>query len=183
MTVIIDDEAQRYPIGQFKWPTTFHDISRWISTIEEFPFRLIKLVSELSEEELTWSYRKDGWSIRQIIHHCADSHMQSLTRFKWALTEESPTIKAYHESLWAELSDSVTSSIAPSLSILDGLHERWVCLLNSLTSEELDKEFIHPEIKRAIKLKENIALYAWHCNHHFAHIELALEQEGKYKSH
>lgn len=133
----------------------------------------------MSETELEKQYRPGGWTIRQVVNHCADSHMNSLIRFKLALTEEIPMIKPYFENLWAELSDSRQISIDSSLKILEGLHVRWVNLLRSLKENDLDKEFFHPESKEKISLKHNIGIYAWHCEHHLADIKNAKVNTGK----
>ncbi len=166
------DEQLRYPIGQFIKPDqiTKDIISIWIHDIASFPERLRIEVDGLSDEQLDTPYRPEGWTIRQVIHHCADSHMNSFIRFKLALTEDHPTIKPYFEDRWADLPDSKQITVDASLKILEGLHERWVVLLNSLTEIDLSRTFYHPENRQAIRLDENIGIYAWHCNHHLAHI-------------
>jgi hypothetical protein len=165
-------EQLKYPIGRFEKPAAItKDIfKKWIADISTFPSRLTAEVNRLTDEQLDTPYRPEGWSIRQVIHHCADSHMNSLMRLKLALTEEEPTIKPYHEAGWAELADSKNMSITSSLKMIEGIHERWVILLNNLTEEELGKIFIHPAQGRKFRLDENTGLYAWHCNHHLAHI-------------
>jgi hypothetical protein len=165
-------EQQKYPIGQFESPATITKeiVSQWIAAISSFPTRLKNEVNHLTEEQLDTQYRPEGWTIRQVIHHCADSHMNSLIRFKLALTEDQPTIKPYYEERWAELLDSKNMPIAPSLKMLEGIHERWTVLLNHLTEEQNGRVFIHPEHGKIFRLDENIGVYAWHCNHHLAHI-------------
>jgi uncharacterized damage-inducible protein DinB len=167
----------RFPIGKFSWPENYDVdvVKKWIVTIETFPEKLSALVANLSEKELRQCYKPDGWNVRQVVHHCADSHMQSFARFKLALTEDEPIIKAYYEDRWAELPDTIEPTVDSSISILKGLHNRWVVLLKKLSEEDLEKCFVHPESGRKIKLWENIALYVWHCNHHYAHIETALK--------
>lgn len=169
----------KFPIGKFTAPDTIDDqtIVKWIEIIQSFPDQLKKEVLELSEKELQKTYRPDGWSIRQIIHHCADSHMNSLIRFKLALTEDIPTIKPYAEDLWAELIDSKELTINSSISILEGLHHRWVVLLQNMTPSDLTKQFRHPESNELVNIKTNIGLYAWHCEHHLAHIKIAKMKE------
>ncbi len=164
-------EILRFPIGKFKRPDGFSNelIKHWIGDIQSFPERLKKETLHLSEEQLDTQYRPDGWTIRQVIHHCADSHMNSVIRFKLALTEDKPIIKPYMEDKWAELSDS-KMDIHPSLQLIEGLHAKWTVLLNSLNANDLNKSFIHPEHGRELHLYVNIALYSWHCNHHLAHI-------------
>ena len=162
----------RFPIGPYQKPDilTRDIIERYITDIETFPQRLRKETVHLSDEQLDTRYRPDGWTIRQLVNHCADSHMNSLVRFKLALTEDKPIIKPYFEEKWAELADSKNMSIEPALKMLEGIHQRWVVLLKSLTDEQLRRKFIHPEHDKEIQLDENIGLYAWHCNHHLTHI-------------
>jgi len=166
-------EHLKYPIGQVNIPKIIseNDIRNWISDIEKFPKKLETLVQQLSEEQLNTPYRDGGWTVKQTIHHCGDSHVHSYIRFKWALTEEQPIIKAYYEDRWAELFDTKDAPIALSLQFIKALHAKWVYLLKGLSKEDLDKEFIHPESGANVSLKKNIGLYAWHCNHHYAHIE------------
>ena len=166
-------EHLKYPIGQVNIPKIIseNDIRNWISDIEKFPKKLETLVQQLSEEQLNTPYRDGGWTVKQTIHHCGDSHVHSYIRFKWALTEEQPIIKAYYEDRWAELFDTKDAPIALSLQFIKALHATWVYLLKGLSKEDLDKEFIHPESGANVSLKKNIGLYAWHCNHHYAHIE------------
>lgn len=173
-------EKLKFPIGEFQKPTiiTKEIISNWISEIEIFPTKLINEVSQLSDLQLDTPYRENGWTIRQVVHHCADSHMNSFTRFKLALTEDQPTIKPYFEDKWAVLIDSKNMPIAPSLKIIEGIHERWTILLNNLTDEQLSKTFIHPESQKHIRLDENVGIYAWHGNHHLAHITEAKKRNS-----
>lgn len=165
-------EQLKYPIGKFEQPVTITKdiLSQWISDISSFPTRLKNEVNHLTDEQLDTQYRPNGWTIRQVIHHCADSHMNSLTRLKLALTEDQPTIKPYFEERWAELIDSKKMPITPALKMIEGIHERWTALLNHLTEEENSRIFIHPEHGKTFRIDENIGVYAWHCNHHLAHI-------------
>lgn len=167
----MDLESLKYPIGRFKRPTEFtnEQIDAWIKVIEDFPSALKNEVENLNDAQLDTPYRPGGWTLRQLVHHCADSHINSYTRLKLALTEENPAIKPYKEDLWAELHDS-DLPIASSLKILEGLHHRWCILLHSLTERDLEKTFYHPETEKQTTLKTYIALYAWHCTHHLAHI-------------
>lgn len=170
-------EQLRYPIGQPQIPqkiTELH-IKEWIAILEEFPEKLRKLVDNLSDEQLETRYRKDGWTIRQVIHHTADSHHNSYTRFKWALTEDKPLIKAYFEERWAELHDTKRAPIALSLDALTTTHAKLVYLLNGLSNKDLQKSFIHPETNNEVTLAENIGIYAWHSQHHYAHIKNTLD--------
>tara|TARA_R110001583_G_scaffold50850_7_gene158701 strand:+ start:5838 stop:6371 length:534 start_codon:yes stop_codon:yes gene_type:complete len=170
-------EKLKYPIGK---PAISKDISPdnikdWIAVIEEFPKKLEALVSHLSTGQLDTVYRENGWTIRQVIHHCADSHHNSYTRFKWALTEEKPVIKVYYEDRWADLFDSRAAPISLSINHLKALHAKWVYLLKGLSESDFKKEFIHPEGNENVTLAENSGIYAWHCNHHFAHIYNLME--------
>ena len=169
-------EQLKYPVGKFVKPEsiTKEIIDSAISEIENFP-KLVKAeIQNLDEQDLQLRYRPEGWTISQVVHHCADSHINSYVRFKLALTENVPTIKPYEESLWADLQDKQLSPFV-SLKLLEALHERWVYILKSLSEEDLNKEFIHPDQSEKISLKENILIYSWHCRHHLAHIRQAKE--------
>jgi hypothetical protein len=170
----------RYPIGHFDPPEniTKEVQQQWIQTLEVFPEKLERLVKNLSEEQLDTSYRDGGWTVRQVVHHCSDSHHHSYIRFKWALTENNPTIKAYNEAEWAKLFDTRTAPIQMSLDHLKAVHHKLVYLLKGLSDEDLNKTFVHPESGDTIVLKKNIGIYAWHCNHHYAHIEHLLNRKG-----
>ena len=170
-------EEKRFPIGKFEFPHSYTEVElkEWISNIEQFPQRLEELIIGLSKEEFELTYRDKGWTIRQLIHHCADSHMNSLIRFKLALTEDVPTIKPYFENKWAELPDCDIDNLEDSLFIIKGIHKRLSKLLKSLDKSKLNREFFHPENKIKIKLWQNIALYSWHSNHHLAHVKLAVK--------
>lgn len=163
----------RYPIGKFKRPESISKghINGWIGILENFPEKLNNLTYKLNKEQLDTAYRTGGWTIRQVIHHLSDSHFNSYIRFKWALTENEPVIKAYYEDKWAELIDSKTGPVEFSINTLTSLHAKWVYLLKRLSTEELQKIFIHPDENSKVSLKENIGIYAWHCEHHFAHID------------
>jgi len=169
----------RYPIGTYKAPeiiTTEH-INAWIKIIEDHPQKLRQLVDGLSDEQLDTPYRPDGWTVRQVVHHLPDSHLNSYIRFKWTLTEDIPTIKAYHEDRWAKLSDSL-GPVDSALNLLQAVHVKWVIVLKSLSAEDLKRSFIHPESGREITLERNIGIYAWHCDHHYAHIENLIKEKG-----
>jgi hypothetical protein len=165
-------ENLKFPIGKYRKVESLSSeiIQDYILDIAAFPARLRQEVAHLDEAQLDTPYRPEGWTIRQVVHHCADSHINSVIRFKLALTEENPTIKPYHEERWAELADGKAMPIEPSLIILQGLHERWVTLLQSLSESDLKKTFIHPEHGKSFRLDETIGIYAWHGNHHLAHI-------------
>lgn len=169
----------KFPIGEFTKLAIIDSplVESWINDIATFPNRITTLTKHLSETELNLTYRSNGWSIKQVVHHCADSHMNSFIRFKLALTENSPTIKPYFEDRWAELTDSIDNNITDSLTLITALHSKWVVILKNLSSTDLKKEFIHPEHGKRISIEENIGIYAWHCNHHLAHIHLALKHK------
>ena len=169
----LDLEELKYPIGKFIKPKriTLESISRWIDEIEHLPHQIRVAVEGLNDKQLDTPYRPDGWTIRQVVHHLPDSHMNSYIRFRWALTEDKPKIKAYHEDRWAELQDAKHGNIDISLILLEAIHIRWALLLRSLSLEQLHKSFIHPDSKKEVRLDENIGIYAWHGKHHLAHIE------------
>ena len=173
-------EKLKYPIGQFECPNNIskQHIESWISILEHFPNRLENLVKDLSNQQLDTQYRPDGWTIRQVVHHVSDSHHHSYTRFKWALTEDKPTIKFYYEQDWAELADAKYAPIALSLEHLKAVHAKLVYLLRSLSEVDLNKSFIHPEHNEEVVLKRNVGIYAWHSNHHYAHIENLMKRKG-----
>jgi len=166
-------EQLKYPIGKTKIPKqiTSQHINKWITVLEEFPQKLKDLVKNLNDNQLDTSYRQNGWTIRQVVHHLADSHHNSYTRFKWTLTEDKPLIKVYFEDRWAELHDSKFAPILLSLNTLTALHAKWIYFLKGLSESDLQKTFIHPDGNEEVSLAENIGIYAWHCNHHYAHIE------------
>jgi uncharacterized damage-inducible protein DinB len=169
----------RYPVGKFKWEghTTGEQRRQHIDKIAAAPARLRDAVKDLSEQQLDTPYRPGGWTVRQVVHHLADSHMNAYVRFKLALTEENPTIKPYTEARWAELADARTASVEPSLLLLESLHHRWVMLLRSLTDADWPRTFQHPELG-SMTLEKNLALYAWHGKHHVGHITSLRERMG-----
>jgi len=175
-------EKLKYPIGPFKEPKEIErkTLQTWIESIATFPQKVKELTDGLSSKQLNWRYRPDGWSIKQVVHHCADSHMNAIIRFKLALTEDTPSIKPYFEDRWANLIDSMDEDITYSIKLLTGLHYRWALLLKSLSKEELKRKFYHPEHRRESNLEETIGLYAWHCEHHLAHIRQALKHQGRF---
>ncbi|KAB1067064.1 putative metal-dependent hydrolase [Tamlana haliotis] len=172
-------EKLKYPIGHFECPENISEesIKNWISVLEEFPNRLEKLVSGLNDDQLDTVYRPGGWTIRQVVHHISDSHHHSYTRFKWALTEDTPVIKAYFEDRWAELVDSKSAPIEMSLHHIKAIHFKLVYLLRTLSIADLNKSFIHPETNSEVKLNYQISNYAWHSNHHYAHIENTINRK------
>lgn len=170
----MDLETLKFPVGRFSAPKeiTAQQLEEWVGIIEEFPSLLKMETDKLSDIQLDTPYRPEGWTVRQVVHHCADSHMNSFIRFKLALTEENPTIKPYHEDQWAELADTKNLPIDSSLKILEGLHHRWVVLIKSLSEADLQKTFYHPANQKTSTLATTIALYAWHSIHHLGHVKL-----------
>ncbi len=173
-------DALRYPIGRFKIPETITaaDRAKFIEEIAAAPQAMRAAVKGLSEAKLGTPYRPGGWTIRQVVHHVPDSHMNAYMRVKLALTEDSPTIKPYDEAEWAKLPDSRKVPIEVSLDLLDALHLRWVALLRSMDPAGFNRTFRHPEHGRALTLRQLLGLYAWHGRHHVAHINSLRKREG-----
>ncbi len=172
-------EKLRYPIGKFKTEDniTTKMIKEFILEIEKAPDELKRAVNVLSETQLNTPYRSGGWTVKQVVHHLADSHMNSYIRFKLALTEKSPQIKPYDEAEWAKLKDSEETPVQVSVDLFAALHKRWIILLNNLSSNDLKKTFFHPE-RGLVRLDKTIALYAWHGKHHIAHINSLRKRMG-----
>ena len=168
----------RYPIGNFQFDgeITNSVTKDWINEIKDLPRLLRDVVKNLDNEQLDTPYRPGGWTVRQVIHHLADSHMNAYVRFKLALTEEKPVIKPYEETKWAELSD-YKLPIDISLSLLEALHIRWTDLLLSLIPADMEKTFIHPD-SGEVSVGKNIGIYAWHGRHHLAHITSLCNRKG-----
>lgn len=170
VSAMTDQDDLRYPIGRFRPPAASSPDVRaeHIETLRLLPERLRTAVAGLTDAQLDTPYRDGGWTVRQVVHHLADSHAMSFTRFKLALTEDWPTIKPYDEAAWARLPDSQLP-VDGSLVFIDALHARWVRLLHAMTEEDFQKGFVHPERGRAT-LATNLAIYEWHSRHHVAHI-------------
>jgi uncharacterized damage-inducible protein DinB len=166
------------PAGEFVAEESITPARRaeFIAVIENAPANVRRAVAGLSEEQLDTRYR--NWTIRQIVHHLPDSHINSYVRFKWALTEEQPTIKAYYEDRWVALEDSRAGDIQPPLALLEGLHSRWVLLLRSMTGQQFSRTFTHPESGKSMSLNAALSYYAWHCRHHTAQITWVRRQHG-----
>ena len=169
----------RYPIGKFSYDEHLTEDKKraFLDDIAQTPKNLRAAVQGLSAAQLDTPYRPGGWSVRQVVHHVPDSHLNSYVRFKLALTEDEPTIKPYAEDRWAELADTKATPVEVSLTLLDSLHDRWVRLLQSLTPEEWKRTFRHPDLG-AMTLEKTLALYAWHGRHHVAHINALREKNG-----
>jgi hypothetical protein len=170
---------QRYPIGKFQGPQQLNDAERKnaISSIADAPKRFRTVVAGLTEGQLDTPYRDGGWTVRQLIHHVADSHMNAYIRTRFALTEQEPTIKPYDEKLWAELADARSAPIEPSHALLDALHERWIHLLRATPAADFSRTFRHPE--HGLRTVDwMLGLYDWHGRHHAAHIIALRERQG-----
>jgi hypothetical protein len=175
----MDDIDLRFPVGQFKLPesVTAAERAAFVEQIAETPANLRAAVRGLTDSQLDTAYRPGGWTVRQVIHHVPDSHLNSYTRFRLALTEEEPTIKPYREDQWAELPDARAMPVEVSLQLLESLHTRWVTLLRSLSDEQWKRAFRHPELG-VVTLEQKAAMYAWHGRHHAAHITGLRERRG-----
>ncbi|HSF53599.1 MAG TPA: putative metal-dependent hydrolase [Algoriphagus sp.] len=175
----IDIEFLKYPIGKFKLPelVSTASIQEAIATIKSFPANIFTAVSPLSLGQLDTPYRPGGWTVRQLVHHCSDSHMNAFIRFKLALTEQNPTIKPYEEALWANLADAYTP-IEASLAIIKAIHMKWGVILDSMKPEDFKRTYFHPEKKRSQELEEITLMYAWHSQHHLAHVQHLVLREN-----
>jgi hypothetical protein len=176
----IDLEQLKYPIGKFEAPAEISDrvLKGYINDIRYLPSLIEIVVQSLDEAQLATPYRPEGWAVYQVVHHLVDSHTQALTRFKWALTEDNPTIKAYNETAWAELPDVKKTPINVSLTLLHALHTRWVNLMENLTPEQWARTFVHPESGKTIALRTLAGSYSWHGLHHMAQIERLKERNN-----
>jgi DinB superfamily len=174
-------EQLKYPIGQFNVPEMINDkyLQLWMRDIELLPSQIRLAVAGMDDEQLDTPYRPDGWTVRQVVHHVADSHMNGYIRVKLALTEENPVIKPYEEQLWAELPDSKLD-IDVSLKIIDSIHTRWVTLLRGLNVKQFSRTFYHPGNERDYTLEYHTGLYSWHGRHHVAHITHLKTRQGWY---
>jgi hypothetical protein len=169
----------RFPIGKFTREdnVTPEILRAFIDDIEATPSGLRKAVEGLSREQLDTPYRPEGWTVRQVVHHMPDSHLNSYMRFRLALTEDEPLIRTYHEDKWAELADAKTGPVDLSLDLLESLHQRWVILLNSMGPVEFQRKLRHPNLG-LISLDTMLGIYGWHGRHHTAHITTLREREG-----
>jgi hypothetical protein len=171
-------EKLRYPIGEMPMPLTFNklELKKWISDIEKLPAQLRTAVQNLTTEQLETPYRPDGWTVRQVVHHISDSHINAFVRLKLALTEDNPTIKPYEEQFWAELPDS-KMPIEVSLAIIENLHKKMVVILRGPSSTDFERTLFHPGSKKTFKIGTLAAMYSWHGLHHLAHIENLAKRE------
>jgi hypothetical protein len=169
----------RFPIGKYTYSAPLTDSQRaaCIADIRQAPAALRAAVAGLNNVQLDTPYREGGWTVRQVAHHVPDSHLNAYVRYKLALTEDNPPIKAYDEARWAELADTRTTPVEVSLTLLDSLHTRWVELLQSLRPEDWSRQFLHPELG-AVPLDKSLVIYAWHGKHHVAHITELRKRKG-----
>ena len=167
------EQINQYPIGKYKEPEeiTKEMYASYIDVIALFPGNIKLEIMTLNNEQLDTSYRKEGWTVRQLVHHVADSNINCFARIKFALTEDNPTIKPFVEEKWAELSDAKHISILPSLSILEGIHKRWAILLKGLEKQDWNRMFFHPDLNKSQTVAEAMAKYSWHCSHHLVQIK------------
>ena len=172
----MSDDNLKYPVGKYDHTSRIelNQVEELIVIIDDFSEDLTELVIDLEDEDLAKTYRDGGWTIRQVISHCADSHANAFMRFKLALTEVNPTIKPYHQNGWAGLPDADEAPVELSLLMIDGVHGRWVWLMDSMDEEDWNKTYYHPEQDRTSRLIDVLGLYAWHCRYHLEHIKLAL---------
>lgn len=176
---MIDIELLKYPIGRFQIPAkiTESELAESIEQIKSFPKYLESTVKNMSEEQLDTPYRPGGWTVRQVVHHCADSHINAFSRFKLALTEVNPTIKPYDEAAWAELPDNQLP-IEISIGILKNIHFKWGVILDHMTPSDFLKTYFHPESQITAPLSEITLMYCWHGKHHLAHIQALMIREN-----
>lgn len=173
-------DSLSYPIGRFQSPKRFLEADRekWISEIAAAPQAVRDAVAGLHDEQLDTPYRSEGWTVRQVVHHIADSHINAYIRLRLALTEENPTIRPYDQDNWAVLKDAAQDPLEVSITLLDALHRRWVSLVRSLDETALERTFCHPEFEANASVSALLAMYAWHGKHHVAHITRLRERQG-----
>jgi DinB superfamily len=180
MTSTDQMEHLKYPLGRFSpsSPLSPDERVRALRDLREAPARLRTAVDDLNQGQLDTAYRPGGWTVRQLVHHVADSHLNSYIRFKWATTEDKPTIKAYDEAAWAELSEACTAPVELSLVLLEALHDRWTLWLRSFTEHDWAKRLVHPATDEELSLDTMLQLYRWHGKHHVAHVTQLRIREG-----
>lgn len=167
-------KSLHYPIGTFRYNGLFttKQIAQQIEILGQFPEDLNRVVGQLSPQQIDLPYREGGWTGRQLIHHLADSHMHAYLRTKFALLEQDTVIKAYNEKLWAAAKELESLEISASLEILSGVHRRWCGVFESMDREDFLKTYLHPEYNTKVPLHEVLHHYAWHAQHHLAHLQL-----------
>ena len=173
----MNEENLKYPTGKFAPQETYtqQELNQFIDQISTLPKRIETLIRSFTPKHFETPYREGGWTARQVLHHVADSHMNAYIRFKWTLTESTPTIKAYNEKLWAETPD-VQQDPRVAVELLKALHLKWVSLLKGMSNEDFKKEYLHPETKKNNRLDRVTAMYAWHGDHHLGHLKIIAER-------
>ncbi len=173
-------EELKYPVGKYSAPQSIDgvNIPGHITNIAALPEKLRRETDSLNNEQLDTPYRENGWTIRQVVHHIADSHINSYCRFKLAMTEENPVIKPYLEDKWANFDDAKIAPLLHSLNIIEALHARWVLFLKSMNTEDFKRTFFHPEHQHAVSLFQALIMYSWHCDHHLSHITELKKRSG-----
>jgi hypothetical protein len=168
-----NDDLLRYPIGKFTARDSYstEELQHCIERIENLPREIEKIINSMTIKQLDTPYREGGWTARQVVHHMADSHMNAYIRLKWSLTESTPTIKAYDEKAWAQTPETRLDPVI-SIELLKALHTKWSALLRRLTPADFQKEFLHPDTKKNMRLDRITAMYAWHGEHHFGHLKI-----------
>lgn len=179
MELSAEEIKLRYPVGGYEYTPETDDprVVIYMNEIKSFPELLKNAISGLSEEQIDTPYRPGGWTVRQLVHHCADSHMNAFIRFKLALTEDIPVIKPYEEAEWAKGED-YKLPVEYSVAVIDNLHKRWGVLLDSLSPADLERRYFHPGHNREFTVKEAVCHYAWHARHHLAHITSMRKRNG-----
>ncbi len=167
-----DLEKLKYPIGEYIYPENVDEvqIKSWIDSLENFPHQLTDVTSKLNDSQLAVPYRPGGWTVKQVIHHIADSHINAYTRVKLTLTEENPIVRPYNEEVWAELPEAKNGDIEMSIAIIQAIHRRLVITLQALSLADFDRRYIHPAVNKQLTLSYLVGNYAWHGQHHLAHI-------------
>ena len=175
----MDLEKLKYPIGQFIMPDIFDENQAqiWISEIEALPAQIKKTTENLSEDELKQVYRPDGWTLKQVIHHIPDSHMNAYIRIKQAITEDIPVVRPYYEERWAETEEAKNGDIKMSVMLLESLHQRWVVFLKTIKFEDYQRKYIHPSVDKELTLANMLGMYAWHGKHHLMQITNTIKQK------
>jgi hypothetical protein len=174
----MNNDDLRYPIGKFSPKETYttQELNRLIDQIEAAPHKIEAEIKNITVAQLDTPYREGGWTIRQVLHHIPDSHMNAYIRLKWTLTEHTPTIKAYDEKAWAETAETTLDPLF-SVELLKALHVKWVTLLRNLKANDFSKSFLHPETNKHVSLARQVATYAWHGEHHLGHIRIVTNKK------
>ena len=176
----IEIEELKYPVGRYQKPATYEqqDIKEWMSVLAALPSWMDACIENLDQYQLATAYREGGWTVQQVVHHVADSHMNAYIRLKLALTEENPVIKPYAEQLWAELADNKFVPVNVSVTMLQTIHRRMLAVLEHMQPHEWERCYFHPEHQRNVPIWEMVAMYAWHSTHHTEHIRRLREREN-----